>query len=444
LLKKFGFVTSSEGGWTARGDAANVHVPTRGHFAALFGPVATSTKWPLRPVRAPISSPLAILLYHPTSFLPIWFTFGDRIFCSFLDFSIEIQTANTSRVDYQGAALQISVVRAHIPKMAALPHNNAFGAHSPSWNLPFPDGNLTAAEVIAYLPHWLKSIDVVDRFLSHGGRSANLAAMINVYRDLPTGSEFKPNSVMIMMSYAMRRAGYENWSVGSHFDYPRQIARPETDLNVKDFRTPRMTHPKDVRTVTPSKVAANMEAEPLHFKDLAIHVKQHPTGPEALDLARCVQYALQHQDEEWFFPTDFRRLTFHLGGPAPVTHAHLDRQIFARHNNYQFSPSKSTPGKNRRPIKRGTPKNVTPSRCSKMKTRVTDIMEQALSGKATPQKRLAESLGSVELGSKRRSGRLVGKKTNFGEDSEIDGSVSSSPHTACSPSELASSPPDEF
>jgi hypothetical protein len=59
-----------------------------------------------------------------------------------------------------------------------------------------------------------------------------------------------------------------------------------------------------------------------------------------------------------------------------------------------------------------------------MKTRVSDIMAEALSGSATPQKRLAESLGRVDLGSKRRSGRLVGKKINFGEDSEIDGTVS--------------------
>jgi hypothetical protein len=323
--------------------------------------------------------------------------------------------------------------------MATIPHNNAFGALSPSWNLPFPEGNMTAAEILAYLPHWLKSIDVIDRFVSHGARSANVAAIINEFRDLPTDSGFKPNSAMIMMQTAMRYAGYEEWTVSSHGDFPRQIARLEDDLDVKGFRSPRLSHPKAVRTKSPEKVAVNMEAEPIDFKDLALYVKQHPSGPDALDLARCVQYALEHEDEEWLFPTDFRRLTTHLGGPARITRAHHDREIFARRNNYQFSPAKSTPGKGRTPIKRRTPA-PTPSKLktprstiitprSSMKTRVKDIMEEALSGRgsATPQKRLASSLGRVEQGSKRRSGRLVGKKINFGEDSEIDGSVSLPP-----------------
>jgi hypothetical protein len=179
----------------------------------------------------------------------------------------------------------------------ALAHNNAFGPGSPSWNLPFPEGNLTAAELLAYLPHWLKSIDVIDRFISHGAKATHIAAIINEFRDLPLGTEFKPNSTTIMMQVSMRRAGYEEWSVTTHMDFPRDIARPEGDLDVKHFRTPRFTHPKDVKTVSPEKLAANMEAEPVGFKDLALHVRQHPTGPDALDLARCVRYALGKQGD---------------------------------------------------------------------------------------------------------------------------------------------------
>lgn len=94
--------------------------------------------------------------------------------------------------------------------MASLARNNAFGANSPSWNLSFPNGNLTAAEIIAYFPHWLKSIDVIDRFITNGGRSTTVAAMINEFRHQPTGEVFQPNSAQIMMSYAMRRAGYKD------------------------------------------------------------------------------------------------------------------------------------------------------------------------------------------------------------------------------------------
>ncbi|KAF1828291.1 hypothetical protein BDW02DRAFT_603541 [Decorospora gaudefroyi] len=304
--------------------------------------------------------------------------------------------------------------------MSLLPKNNAFGPFSPSWNLPFPTGNLTAAEIVAYLPHWLKSIDVADRFISHGGRAITIAAMINEFRDQPSGAPFKANSVMIMIQYSMRRAGYNDWSIGTHSDHRELIARPEDDLDVKHFRTPRTTHPKDVRTLTPQKASQNQEAEPIEFKDLAIHVKEHPSGADALDLARCVQYAVEHEDEEWIFPTDFEQLTIHLGGPAPVTHAHYDRQVFARRENYISSPAKSTPGKARTPTKKPTPQSKVKTSRSNMRARVAEVIAGALSGSSTPQQRVAESLGRVELGSKRRSSRLVGKKLNFGEDSEFD------------------------
>jgi hypothetical protein len=73
---------------------------------------------------------------------------------------------------------------------------DAFGAGSPSCNLPFPDGNLTAAEIIAYCPHWLKAVDVIDRFINNGGLSKTIAALINKFRLQPsTDKSFHSNSV---------------------------------------------------------------------------------------------------------------------------------------------------------------------------------------------------------------------------------------------------------
>ncbi|KAF2245063.1 hypothetical protein BU26DRAFT_568369 [Trematosphaeria pertusa] len=65
--------------------------------------------------------------------------------------------------------------------------NNAFGAGSPSWNLPFPNGDLTAAEIIAYCPHRLKSVDVIDCFVTNGGKSHAISIMINEFRYQPGG-----------------------------------------------------------------------------------------------------------------------------------------------------------------------------------------------------------------------------------------------------------------
>ncbi|KAF2034152.1 hypothetical protein EK21DRAFT_56912 [Setomelanomma holmii] len=268
-----------------------------------------------------------------------------------------------------------------------LAKNNAFGIGSPSWNLAFPSGNLTAGEILAYLPHWLKSVDVIDRFITNGGKSLTIAAMINEFRYLPGDGDtvFRPNSAQIMMSYGMRRAGYRDWTVGSH----PQFARPnpnltETDLDVRTFRTPRETHPKSAPAGLDGKhLRHNEEADPVEFKNLAQHVKTHPSGSDALDLARCVLYALAHKDEQWYFPDDFEALVKKLGGPAAVTHSHLDRQAFGRRNDYAFvSPTKSTP----RP-------------------------QSATLNSGSPLKRMMDTEGTITVASRRKSGRLA-KKTS--------------------------------
>ncbi|KAF1850672.1 uncharacterized protein K460DRAFT_19537 [Cucurbitaria berberidis CBS 394.84] len=298
--------------------------------------------------------------------------------------------------------------------MASLPKNNAFGAGSPSWNLPFPDGNMTAAEILAYLPHWLKSIDVIDRLVANGGRSAIIAAMINEFRHQPTGEIFQANSVQIMMSYAMRRAGYTDWTVGTHELWKRESDSDEENLSVKDFRPPRLTHPKTVAKRNRQDLARNYEAEPIEFKDLALHVKKHPADADALDLTRCIQYALTHQHEKWLFPTDFKRLVIHLGGPAQIDHLHHDRQVFARRENL-VTPAKPTPRKFNRTMKA----EVTPRRRNKPPTHIEkalSLSQSGTTGSMTPRKRGSEDLGRILLGSQRRSGRLAGKAINLCEE----------------------------
>lgn len=216
--------------------------------------------------------------------------------------------------------------------MAAIAKNNAFGAGSPSWNLSFPDGNLTASEILAYLPHWLKSVDVILRFAHSGGRAVIITHLLNKYRTMPT-SDMQPNSTTVMMQYAMRRAGKENWSIGTRGNFENDRDYDENSLYVGDFRPPRLTHPKSASTKHKAKketLARNSAAHPVPFKDLALHVKEHPSGDEALDLTRCVSYALKHPEEKWLFPTDFVELVKHIGSPLPVTHSHLDRQLFGR------------------------------------------------------------------------------------------------------------------
>ncbi|KAL6708001.1 hypothetical protein ACN47E_003435 [Coniothyrium glycines] len=300
----------------------------------------------------------------------------------------------------------------------AVPTNNAFGAHSPSWNVSFPDGNLTAAEIIAYLPHWLKSVDVIDRFITNGGRSLTIAVMVNEFRDQPTAGVWTANSAQIMMSYAMRRAGFEGWTVGKHGEWPRAVDLQECNLSVKDFRTPRQTHPKCVAAKDPDAVAVNQEALPVHFRDLAISVKHHPSGPDALDLARCVRYALEHKHEQWLFPTDFGRLVIHLGGPAIVTHLHHDRQVFGRRAHLVSSPAKSSPKtQTRAAVSRSSIKRTIMGPPHMGSAPANDFFGAPAN---TSTKRAGEDISQMQPGSKRRSGRLAGKVINFREDSDAE------------------------
>jgi hypothetical protein len=213
----------------------------------------------------------------------------------------------------------------------------------------------------------------------------------------------------------------------------------ETDLNVEDFRAPRETHPKKAPSGKVStEFKSNLEPDPIPFQSLAEHVKKHPTGDDALDLARCVQYALCQPDEEWYFPTDFEALVQKLGGPATVTNAHLDRQIFGRRKGYVFqSPteivSRATPAIKREPtlLDEYTPTiKIEPTPCDEYPNN-PDVMSQSrrLTGgsyapaSGSPLKRMMDTDGTVESAGRRKSGRLAKKASvNFrdhGSDFEV-------------------------
>ncbi|EUC42370.1 hypothetical protein COCMIDRAFT_39540 [Bipolaris oryzae ATCC 44560] len=265
--------------------------------------------------------------------------------------------------------------------MAMIAKNNAFGTGAPSWDLSFPAGALTAAEITAYCPHWLKSIDIINRFLCHGARTIHIAALLNEFRNFPDDRVFNTNSTLVMMSYAMRKAGFDGWTVTKHFDFTRDHFLPESGLNVTNFRTPCMTQPRNA-TSQGSNHSINQGVRPVAFKDLAKHVKKHPSGDDALDLARCVQYAVEHLDEVWLFPIDFQRLTAHLGGPATITPAHLDEQVFARRDDIKFPATK----RKRSAAIKPTSNNKQPS--SKPPTKMRKFINVlSTSGPSQPRKR---------------------------------------------------------
>lgn len=301
--------------------------------------------------------------------------------------------------------------------MSAIAKNNAFGAGSPSWNLSFPNGNLTAAEILAYLPHWLKSVDVILRFVHNGGRSVTITHLLDKFRFMP-GRDYKANSTTIMMHYAMRRAGKEEWTIGTRHEFQDDRVYDENSLYVGDFRAPRLTHPKTAsckQQAKMSELARNWAAPPIPFTDLALHVKEHPSGNDALDLTRCVGYALENPQEEWLFPTDFGTLVEHLGGPLPVTHSHLDKQLFGRYDElYKAHGPQRAPAKyNKKPTassKSRTKKVTRQTRDSVL----TEIFSPALG------KRCSDNMdnGKVGGGGTRKSSRRLQKEPVYVEKDE--------------------------
>ncbi|USP75592.1 uncharacterized protein yc1106_02866 [Curvularia clavata] len=286
--------------------------------------------------------------------------------------------------------------------MAAVAYNNAFGPGAVSWNIGFPDGNITAPEMIAYVPHNLKGIDWIDRLVSHGAKASHIAAMINEFRTLPGNRVHMPNSTLIMISYAMRRAGKPGWTISTHLTKWATKVWRDDDLNVVTFRTPRETHPKTMKSTAPEHLAANQKALPVQFKDLARGVKKHPSDADALDLTRCVLYAIKHPEEDWKYPDDFKRLVSQLGGPARVTHAHYDRQAFARRNHVKFSAPPPKKTKRKRELEAQATGNQTATADKKSKA--------------------SENSGNTMTNSEsmRCSSRLAKKKVSFAEESDTD------------------------
>lgn len=214
-------------------------------------------------------------------------------------------------------------------------------ADAPSAYLGLPDGNLTLAEITAFVPQSLKSWDVIDRLLWNGTMSVTLAAMINHFRVMPRG-RIENNSVYRLMKGPMDKralidATYEQWSVSRH----QQIEPPEdfdpASVSVAGFRTPLHFNRGGIQMDTQTA------SEAILFRDLAKGVKFIPSGDDALDLTRCVQYCVDHPDEDWYYPKDFSTLVSQLpqspefegypDGPAPVLPGHQDSAIVKRYTS---------------------------------------------------------------------------------------------------------------
>ncbi|EUC46062.1 hypothetical protein COCMIDRAFT_25843 [Bipolaris oryzae ATCC 44560] len=248
---------------------------------------------------------------------------------------------------------------------AALNYNKLRDAPSP-W-LPFPTGNLTMAEVTAFLPQSIKSFDIITRFISNGALAMTLASMINHYRAMPTGP-IENNTIYRMMKGQMNLRAksdpvYKDWTVTKHADIKKPASFNPYSVSVTGFHTPEnaMASPQSPQTIL--------------FRDLAKGVKIMPSGPDALDLTRCVQYCLEHENEDWHYPTDFAALVQNLGGPAAVCYEHCDAEAIDRHSvGLKLTKVRRAPVGRGRGQERGRGRG---GRARKVKSRKAAVVEES-------------------------------------------------------------------
>ncbi|KAH9871116.1 hypothetical protein J1614_006690 [Plenodomus biglobosus] len=199
------------------------------------------------------------------------------------------------------------------------PQPYGFGPAAPSQELPFPaHANLTAAELLTFLPHSIRSADIIYRLVSNGGTRRVLSTMINTQRLLLI--QWSNNTCGTTMYKAMNDAGFEGWTVGIHGNWHdlKRGTWDEKNLDVAGCR-----RPGEIRKKQPA-------APDVPFRSLAMDVRQMPRGHDALDLTRMVQYCTCKPKEIWMYPRDYSALLEHLGGPTAVTPQHHDRQVFRR------------------------------------------------------------------------------------------------------------------
>lgn len=219
---------------------------------------------------------------------------------------------------------------------------------APRPNLSFPNAKITIPEMAAFVPNAIKSWDVIDRVCGSGLAQLIYSIMMNHYREMARGQITANSTYRMFKGPISKRAkvetdhkpSWENWTPGIADQYRDDSTFDPSSVSVAGFRTP-----ADGKNRT--------EHAPIPLKNLALGVKVFPSGNDALDLTRVVQYAVDHLDEDLMYPTDYDYVLAKLGGPATVTFAHTDAAVVARWTTAQQKNGRMTKNTHRKRDRKG-------------------------------------------------------------------------------------------
>ncbi|KAF2998930.1 hypothetical protein E8E13_006290 [Curvularia kusanoi] len=209
----------------------------------------------------------------------------------------------------------------------------SFNGNAPPGTIPFPrTANMTAAEILAFLPNSIDCADVVYRLISNGGSRKSVHAIINTHRNFDT--EWSANCCGEAMYKTMEKAGYVNWTITKHNQWHGEMKSAWNGLNL------------DVGGL---RTASDDSEESISFSRLAENVRTMPEGDDALDLTRMVTHCIQHAEEGWLYPRDYEELLNQIGGPVRASDANTDSHVFRRWENKKAPPPSPTPPKSLQP-----------------------------------------------------------------------------------------------
>ncbi|KAF3052360.1 hypothetical protein E8E11_010735 [Didymella keratinophila] len=203
------------------------------------------------------------------------------------------------------------------------PYTKNFVGDVPSKNLVLPNGlmEITAVEIIAYCPYWLKNGDVAKRLLMNGFEWPHIAEVLNFHCNTARG-DISYNWVLKAVQPGMRKlTGNPKWTHNKNMLLMRRKGWSANDLTLAGCLL-------DAQYPAPRGLGRGI-VQSYPFRMLGDHLKQRPQGDDALNLTRCVEYAIQHPEEDLEFPRDFQMLVQKLG-PVLVTPQHLDAAAVTR------------------------------------------------------------------------------------------------------------------
>lgn len=210
--------------------------------------------------------------------------------------------------------------------------------HAPSPNVPMPKGtppahpvNFTIAEIMTFFPQTVRSMDMTSRISWNGGNPTKVTNMYLSHRLEGDNVRTQLKNSILKMFTNSQRTGPENPSGWKQETYTQGENRPNT-------HNPNSISMDGIRTFAESNSRfgdnPKYPATRITFGRLLEGVKHLPSGHDALDLTRCVEYVTNNwaQYSTLFFPDDYFTLLTAVGGPMNPTNQHYDRAAFGRWN----------------------------------------------------------------------------------------------------------------